>query len=207
MQALDSRVHANPLELRYYSCVPFLLGDGQAVQYSLRPCESPNTRIPARPTANYLREAMARTLAGGDWTFDFMVQPQTDAYRMPIEDAMVKWPEELSPYVPVGKLRLPAQSFESDEQLAFANMLSYNPWHSRPEHRPLGSQNRARLRIYRKLSELRQSMNVTEHVEPTGDEVFPGSPPLSAAGRKARKVAQRSQAREEEVAATAHPDE
>ena len=108
MQALYSRMHTSPLETRYYSNVPFLLGDGQAVQYSLRPRSKTRTRIPVRASDNYLREAMARTLADGSWSFDFMVQGQTDPHRMPIEDATVKWPERLSPYVPVAELRLAA---------------------------------------------------------------------------------------------------
>ena len=142
---------------------------------------------PARPADNYLREAMARTLQDRDWSFDFLVQLQTDAHRMPIEDATVKWPEELSPYVPVAELRLPRQRFDSPAQLAFADVLSFNPWHSVPAHRPLGNQNRARGEVYRELSRLRQSMNLTEHVEPTGDESFPGSPaPSSANGTGAR---------------------
>jgi hypothetical protein len=52
-------------------------------------------------------------------------------------------------------------------------VLSYNPWHCVPEHRPLGNQSRARHRMYRELSQLRQRMNDTPHIEPTGDEVFP----------------------------------
>jgi hypothetical protein len=101
-----------------------------------------------------------------------MVQVQTDPHRMPIEDATVKWPEHLSPYVPVAQLRLPAQSFDSDAQLGFADGLRYNPWHSLPEHRPLGNSNRARREMYRELASLRQRMNDVEHVEPTGDETF-----------------------------------
>ena len=81
-----------------------------------------------------------------------MVQVQTDPHLMPIEDATVKWPERLSPYVPVARLRLPAQRFDSDEQLAFADVLRYNPWHSLPEHRPLGNSNRARRRMYAELA-------------------------------------------------------
>src|SRR6266487_2750255 len=174
MQLLYSPVHANPLEVQYYSNVPFLLGEGQAVQYSLKPRSPARSRIPARPAENYLRDAMVRTLGGGDWTFDFMVQVQTDPHRMPVEDATVKWPERLSRYVPVARLRLPAQTFDSDAQLAFADVLRYNPWHSLPEHRPLGNSNRARRQMYRELASLRQSMNNVEHVEPTGDESFPG---------------------------------
>jgi hypothetical protein len=180
MQALYSPVHTNPLEVRYYSDVPFLLGEGQAVEYSLRPHSSHKGPIPSRPAENYLHDAMVRTLSGRDWSFDFMVQLQTDPHRMPIEDATVKWPEKLSPYVPVAELRIPAQSFDSDEQAAFADVLSYNPWHSLPEHRPLGNQNRARRKMYLELSRLRQSMNGVAHVEPTGEEAFPGSDPLPA---------------------------
>jgi hypothetical protein len=176
MQLLYSPVHANPLEVQYYSNVPFLLGEGQAVQYSLRPVPGTRTPIPAQPGENYLRDAMVATLAAGEWAFDLMVQVQTDPHRMPVEDATVKWPERLSPYMPVARLRLPAQRFDSDAQLAFADALRYNPWHCLPEHRPLGSSNRARRRMYTELAQLRQQMNATAHIEPTGQETFPSVP-------------------------------
>lgn len=177
-QALYSPMHTSPLEVQYYSNVPFLLGQGQAVQYSLKPRSPARSRIPARPSENYLHEAMVRTLKTGAWTFDFMVQIQTDSHRMPIENATVKWPERRSPYIPVARLRLPAQRFDSDEQMAFADVLRFNPWHGLAEHRPLGSSNRARLLMYEELAKLRQTMNQVNHVEPTGDEVFPGSAQL-----------------------------
>ncbi|HEY7042665.1 MAG TPA: catalase family protein [Nocardioidaceae bacterium] len=176
MQLLYSPMHANPLEVQYYSNVPFLLGDDQAVEYSLKPTQPGDSKIPVRPTENYLRDAMVRTLSRGDWSMDFMVQVQTDAHLMPIEDATVKWPERLSPYLPVARLRLLRQRFDSDEQLAFADVLRYNPWHSRREHKPLGNSNRARRRMYAELAELRQQMNDVTHVEPTGDESFPDNP-------------------------------
>jgi hypothetical protein len=81
----------------------------------------------------------------------------------------------LSPLVPVARLRLPAQRFDSDAQLAFADVLRYNPWHSLPEHKPLGNSNRARRRMYEELANLRQTMNSVAHVEPTGDETFDGA--------------------------------
>jgi hypothetical protein len=49
MQLLYSPMHANPLEVQYYSNVPFLLGEGRAVQYSLKPRSRPRTRIPRTP--------------------------------------------------------------------------------------------------------------------------------------------------------------
>ncbi len=174
MQLLYSPMHANPLEVQYYSNVPFLLGEGQAVEYSLKPRDRATSRIPSLPAENYLRDAMAMALAAGSRTFDFMVQVQTDSHLMPIEDATVKWPERLSPYIPVARLHLPAQRFTSDEQLAFADVLRYNPWHSLPDHKPLGNSNRARKTMYDELATLRQAMNDVRHVEPTGDERFPG---------------------------------
>jgi hypothetical protein len=56
---------------------------------------------------------------------------------MPIEESTVKWPERLSATVPVARLRLPRERFDSEAQLAFADVLRYNPWRSRPERRPL----------------------------------------------------------------------
>jgi len=176
MQLLYAPMHANPLEVQYYSNVPFLLGDGQAVEYSLKPVSRAGSRIPTRPGENYLRDAMVRTLDRGDWVMELMVQVQTDPFLMPVEDATVKWPEKLSPYVAVARLTLPRQRFDSDEQLAFADVLRYNPWHSLAAHRPLGNSNRARRRMYAELAELRQQMNGVRHVEPTGAEEFPGSP-------------------------------
>jgi hypothetical protein len=175
MQGLWNKTQTSPLEVQYWSCTPYLLGDGQAMMYSIRPrskTRSPIPRLPFRPPDNYLREAMAATLARQDAEFDILLQVQTDAHRMPIENAAVLWPERLSPYVPAATLRIPRQAFDSPAQLAFANRLSYTPWHCVSEHRPLGNQNRARRRMYEELSRLRQTKNATPHYEPTGDETF-----------------------------------
>jgi hypothetical protein len=183
MQFLWVKTQSSPLEDGYYSCVPYLLGEGQAMQYSVQPrlrTRSRIPRLPSRPPDDYLQDAMVATLAERDAEMDILVQVQTDPHLMPIENNAVLWPESLSPRVPAAVLRLPRQTFNSPEQQAFARVLSYNPWHCLPEHRPLGNQNRARLRLYNELSRLRQSMNGVEHYEPTGDEVFPDSPPMPA---------------------------
>ena len=55
----------------------------------------PRTRVPRLPRGrrtNYLRDAMVETLAEQDVEFDFLVQVQTDPFRMPIENAGVIWP-------------------------------------------------------------------------------------------------------------------
>ncbi|MFG2287937.1 hypothetical protein ACGFOU_17980 [Streptomyces sp. NPDC048595] len=168
MQALYAKTHASPLRTRYWSCTPYLLGEGQAMQYSLIPRHMSPGRAPWHPPDDYLRQALAATLRERDVVFDFLVQVQTDAHRMPLENASVVWPEELSPFLPVATLRLPRQEFDEGEQFALADRLSFNPWHALPEHRPLGNQNRARRTIYLELSQLRQSMNGTPREDPGG---------------------------------------
>jgi hypothetical protein len=175
MQSLWNETQTSPLEARYWSCVPYLLGEGQAMMYSVRPKSNKRSWIPGIPfwtSKNYLREQMIRTLSKQEAEFDFLVQVQTDPFRMPIEDAGVRWPERLSPFVPVATIRIPPQKFDSPAQFDFTRNLSYTPWHCIPEHRPLGNQSRARRRMYWELRRLRQTMNGTPNIEPNGSETF-----------------------------------
>ena len=175
MQSLFIKTQSSPLEAPYFSCVPYLLGEGQAMQYSVWPKSKKRTpipRLPLRPPDDYLRDAMVASLADSDVEFDIRLQLQTDPHLMPIENNAVLWPEKLSPRVSVATLRLPKQKFDSPAQMAFAKKLSYNPWHTIAEHRPLGNQSRARRRMYLELSRLRHTMNAVPHYEPSGDETF-----------------------------------
>ena len=175
MQGLWIKTQSSPLEAPYFSCVPYLLGEGQAMQYSVWPKSrkrTPIPRLPLRPPDDYLRQAMVGALDAGDVELDFRIQRQTDPHLMPIENASVLWPERLSPRVSAATLRIPRQKFDAPAQMEFAKRLSYNPWHSIAEHRPLGNQSRARRRMYLALSTLRHQMNAVPHYEPNGDEVF-----------------------------------
>lgn len=175
MQSLWIKTQSSPFEAPYYSCVPYLLGEGQAMQYSVWPRSTRRTpipRLPLRPPDDYLRDAMVASLAKEDVEFDIRLQRQTDPHLMPLENNAVQWPEKRSPRISAATLRIPRQKFDSPAQLDFARRLSYNPWHCIAEHRPLGNQNRARRRMYDTLSKFRHSMNNVPLYEPTGDEVF-----------------------------------
>jgi hypothetical protein len=175
MQSLWVKTQSSPFEAPYFSCVPYLLGDEQAMQYSVWPktaTRTPVPRLPLRPPDNYLRNAMVGALDAGDVELDFRIQLQTDSFLMPIENAGVLWPEKLSPRVSVATLRIPRQTFSSPAQIDFEKRLSYNPWHCIAEHRPLGNQSRARRRMYLALSTFRHDMNAVPHYEPSGDETF-----------------------------------
>lgn len=174
MQALWNETQYNPLGTRYWSCVPYLLGKGQAMMYSFAPRSDVDVAIPGlpfgTPSFDYLRDNMKKTLDRRDVTFDLLVQIQTDAHRMPIEHAGVRWPEVLSPFIPAARITIPAQEFDTPARTNFSKRLKFNPWHSLPAHRPLGNQSRARRRMYQTLSDFRQKMNSAPHTEPTTDD-------------------------------------
>jgi hypothetical protein len=175
-QSLWNETHYNPLGQRYWSCTPYLLGEGQAMMFSFIPKTEVYKKIPGLPFGavpfNYLRDNLITTLKEKDVEFDMVVQLQTDPHLMPIEDSSVAWPEKLSPFVPVATVHIPKQNYDHDAVADFAKRLKMNPWHRIADHRPLGNLNRARFRLYRELSDFRQKMNKSPHLEPTGDEVF-----------------------------------
>jgi hypothetical protein len=151
--ALASRKHhSSPLEISYWSTTPYAFGDGRAVKYIVTPVETHATPLPEPLTPDYLHERLRDTLAAHDAHFDLQVQFQTDAQAMPIEDASVEWRASESPYRTVARIRIPAQVVDRGNA---CERLTFNPWHAREEHRPLGSFNRARRIIYESMAHFR----------------------------------------------------
>jgi hypothetical protein len=143
----------SPLEIRYWSTTPYAFGEGRVVKYSLLPASGTPTSLPAKLTEDYLSEAMERRLAASDVSFDFAVQFRVG--DMPIHDAAPRWDETVSPFRKVATLTIPRQAFRTPERDHLAEALTFSPGHARVEHRPLGSINRARMRVYRANSEFR----------------------------------------------------
>jgi hypothetical protein len=158
---------SNPLRERYWSQTPSRLGP-RAVKHALEPHRDASLAARGgRLRADRLRRAMIAQLAAGDAAFDFCVQVQDDPLRMPIEDAAVRWRERRSGFRPVATLRIPAQRFAFPERDALAEHLSFTPWHSLPDHQPLGGINRVRREVYEAVSELRHAKNGVPRREPS----------------------------------------
>ncbi len=164
---------ADPLDLRYWSATPYLLGDAGPVKYSARPCAAAPAGKPDGKNPNFLRDAMSARLKNAGACFEFLVQLRTDPSRQPVEDPTVGWSEKTSPFRRVATIDIPAQRFETPEQEKFCENLSMSPWHAAPEHRPLGGINRVRRIVYAAVSKLRHDLNGAPRSEPTGDETFP----------------------------------
>ena len=143
----------SPLDIRYWSTTPYLLGRSRAVKYSLLPTSAHRSRLPANPGASYLSDAMQSHLRQHAATFDFCMQLRADG--MPIEDAGERWDEAASPFVKVATLRIPVQKFRTKARQALAEALSFSPGHALAAHAPIGGLNRARVAIYAALSGFR----------------------------------------------------
>lgn len=153
--ALASRQHTTShLEIPYWSTTPYLFGPGRAVKFSVRPVSPRPTPLPDPLTDSYLHERLVAHLEHEEAAFDFLVQFQTDSRKMPIEDASVEWREHDSPFRPVARIRIPVQHVDAADALS-CERISFNPWHARTEHRPLGDFNRARRDIYRAMAAFR----------------------------------------------------
>jgi hypothetical protein len=120
------------------------------------------------------RPALVAELQERSYAFDIQVQLCTDLQRMPVEDLTVEWPEALSPYVTVARLRIPQQDISGPDNLEKMDTLSFTPWRVTAEHAPLGSIMRARKEVYRRSSLLRHALNHQKRAEPlSADDVLP----------------------------------
>lgn len=160
LQKIRAKVTTSPLEITYWSATPYKL-DNQAIKFSVVPHATEESFNPenAADKSNYLREAMTQHLANKDAYFDFKIQLQTDAIKMPVEDPTLEWDEQESPYVKVATIKIPAQDFNTKERQQLDENQSFSPWHTLLEHQPLGGVNRARKRIYGELAKFRNEMN------------------------------------------------
>ncbi|MDE3183452.1 MAG: catalase family protein [Bacteroidota bacterium] len=172
LNGAKAKINCNhPFELNYYSTVPYRFGEEtMAVKYAVFPSKDNDlTCVQDSCDPDYLRLKMQETLSKNEIIYDFCVQFQTDAEKMPIEDPTVEWD---SPFEKVATIRIPTQIFDTPEQREFGEDLSFNVWHSLPEHRPIGNFNRSRKIIYEKMSAFRHQKNMIPTTEPTAGDDF-----------------------------------
>ena len=121
-----------------------------------------------------LRDLVADFFAHHSAEYGVRAQLCVDVDRMPIEDASVLWPEELSPHHRVAVLHLPAQDAYSDARRRYADdVLSFSPWHALEAHRPLGSIMRSRRVAYPRSSDFRHTVNGVREREPASIDELP----------------------------------
>ena len=159
LKEINSKVVANPLFIQYWSTTPYKLGSN-FIKFSVKPHAleaTPNLSAESL-SPNYLREAMVTQLTNEkmEVVFDFLVQFFVDETKTPIENPMQDWKQEDSPFIKLATIAIPAQEFDNDERKQLDSSLSFTPWHTLPEHEPVGSVNLSRRKIYQETAKARR---------------------------------------------------
>ena len=170
--------YSHPLADAYFSQVPMRWGEHVAkigvVPSSIHQDQLRDWRLDPHADEDGFRDATVAFFGEHDAVFDLRVQLWTNAETQPIEDASVEWPEEDSQYRTVATIRLPRQAAYSPERVRyFDEVMTYRPSHSLEAHRPLGSVMRARLQVYKALSDFRHRENGTAAVSTRSIEEIP----------------------------------
>lgn len=164
LKAMGGHPATNPLGETYFTQVPLLVGPYMA-KLSLAPVAPQLTALTDAPvdlsdSSHALRDAVGSHFAVQGGTWELRAQLCVDIERMPIEDASVEWPQELSPYVPLAILTVPAQaSWDDARSPAEDNELSFSPWRGLEAHRPIGSIMRVRRPAYFMGADFRHRFN------------------------------------------------
>jgi hypothetical protein len=163
---------------RFYSSAPLRYGDYVAkiaVVPSSEEVKTLQDQIVSRNGGeNVHTDMVVDFFKTHDAEFALQVQLCTDPVAMPIEDATVAWPESASPHVRVATLKFPVQDLDSAKRRAYGDdVMSFNSWRALDVHRPLGSINRLKLRVYEASSRFRHEVNDVPQQEPTQIKQLP----------------------------------
>ena len=169
--ALGGHPETHILGETFFSQVPILFGDYMA-KFSVVPASSgllalTGAVVDLNDKPNGLREAVVDFFAHNNAVWELRVQLCTDIEKMPIEDASVAWPEELSPYLTVARISVPSQvAWSEGRSKAIDDGMSFSPWHGVVAHRPLGSIMRLRKAAYEMSAKFRAEHNRQAVTEP-----------------------------------------
>ncbi|GHD04218.1 catalase [Pseudorhodoferax aquiterrae] len=169
LKALGGHPATHPLGETYYTQVPLRYGPSMA-KLSLAPVSPELLALKDAPVdlgagPNALRDAVVAHFAAFGGTWELRVQLCMDLGSMPIEDASVRWPEDLSPFVPVARLVVPAQDAWHCGTPAEEDRLAFSPWRGIVAHRPLGSIMRVRRQAYAMAAAVRCTRNGVQQGE------------------------------------------
>ena len=170
LQGLGRDNH-HPLGETYHTQAALRFGDHVA-KLSLRPKSESVRALTGKdvPDVEYatLRDAVTAHFAQAGAEYELCAQLCVDLDRMPVEDASVTWPEDLSPHRVLATLRFAPQETSSPARLVHGDdVLSFNPWNGVAAHRPLGGIMRIRRAAYERSAAFRHTMNARPRIEPS----------------------------------------
>ena len=166
-----ARDNHHPLGETYHTQAAIRFGEYVA-KLALRPTSDGVRALTGQdvPDVEYatMRDAVAAHFADAGAEYELTAQLCVDLDRMPVEDASVTWPEDLSPHRPIATLRFAPQATSSPARLVHGDdVLSFNPWNGVAAHRPLGGIMRIRRAAYERSAAFRHTMNARPRIEPS----------------------------------------
>lgn len=153
LKSLGGHPLTHPLGETYYSVVPFLYGPYYAklsiVPVTPQLTDLTNSAVDLNDRPDGLREAIGAYFSIQSAVWEVRIQLATDLEQMPIEDASVVWPEDVSPFIAVARIEVGSQSSWSTERVSeIDDGMAFSPWHGLASHRPLGGVMRVRKPSY-----------------------------------------------------------
>ncbi len=174
---LGGQPETHPLGETFYSQAPLRFGDYIA-KLSVAPA-SPELKalteaaLNVNGVPNGLRAAVVEFFGKNGGVWEVRAQLCTDLQQMPIENAAVIWPEEMSPFRRVGRITVvPQLAWSESKSSAVDDGMSFAPWHGLAAHRPLGGIMRARKAAYEAARKFRAEKNGCVIQEPQETVVF-----------------------------------
>jgi hypothetical protein len=133
------------------------------MKYRVTPISEPIATPPEVVEPDYLRKALRLRLdpmrqGNTPIVFRFSIQVRSISeidIATEIEDASNEWLEEKNPFVSVATITIHPQDFESNAARERCEKIFLTPWHTHPDHRPLGGINRLRRKVYEASMKMR----------------------------------------------------
>ncbi len=158
MDTLSPPPHS-PISDEYFSNTAYKLGPHN-IKFMMKSCLEPvQGQENDLSDPDFLRNTLIHELTSDSACMQFSVQLQDPTKLMPIEDPSVLWEEDDSPFIPVATITIIKQQFNSVEQQQFCESLSFSPWNTLEQHRPIGALNRVREIVYQASSDFRHTKN------------------------------------------------
>ena len=166
-----ARDNHHPLGETYHTQAALRFG-AYIAKLSLQPSSDSVRRLTGQPVDNVqyasMRDVIHSHFAAQGAEYTLCAQLCTDLEQMPVEDAAIAWPEQLSPQRPLATLRFAPQSTAHPERQVYGDdVLSFNPWNGIAAHQPLGGIMRIRRAAYERSTAFRHAMNARPRIEPT----------------------------------------
>ncbi len=159
---------ASLLQTQYYSGTAYRLGPEQYVEVRSATVRARGGRRAVTGPTTCCARRLKEELARGDACLELPCSYRCPGRNMPVEDPTVLWSERESPFLPVARITIPKQVFDTPEQDVFCEELSFTPWHALPEHEPVGGLNRLRRAVHLEISRYRHARNDRPRGEPRG---------------------------------------